>query len=185
MQITLFASIVNHETSVRASWDAGSAPEIYPGSACTVPPDTSVSLFTVLQHDDVGALSHSRLSFWQLWLENLVQTSMCIHFCLFSLCSLLDRRNTARWKTPLDMEGLENQEHTSPGNMRGILFFCAELNLISSVSASKSMFPRWSWTSADISGYKTCQHVFTPNSSKYCSVVSGLKLQKAMFYLPL
>lgn len=85
MQITLFASVVNHETSVRASWDAGTAPEIYPGSACTVPPDTSVSLFTVLQHDDVGALSHSRLSFWQLWLENLVQTLMCIHFCLFSL----------------------------------------------------------------------------------------------------
>lgn len=45
----------------RASWDAGTAPEKYPGSVCTVPSDTSVSLFTVLQHDDVGALSHSRL----------------------------------------------------------------------------------------------------------------------------
>lgn len=168
----------------RASWAAGTAPEIYPGSACTVPPDTSVSLFTVLKHDDVGALSHSRLCFWQLWLENLVETSMCIHFCLFSLC-FLDCRNTACWKTLQDMEGLENQEHTSPGNMRGIQFFCAELNLISSVSASRSMFPRWSWTSADISGYKIRQHVFTPNSPKYCSMVSGIKLQKVMFYLPL
>lgn len=86
---------------------------------CCTQDHGSVSLFTAVQRDDVGALSSSTPWLWQPWLGKLlmVQTSMCstespgAHSCLFSLC-FVDWRNTARWRRLLDRVRLQNPEYT-------------------------------------------------------------------------